>query len=130
MNFKEPDESIIEAREDIQIANLETHNKFSLLSEASNEKPFSELNPPCTKEREVQTEMTFSPYDCFYCEKRLLTQDQVKTHKEVCKGRPWDSFICDQCSLNFSVASDLKQHVVIVHDQQNSCIVFKSCTNL
>ena len=60
--------------------------------------------------------MTFSPYDCFYCEKRLLTQDQVKTHKEVCKGRPWDSFICDQCSLNFSVASDLKQHVVKVHD--------------
>jgi hypothetical protein len=44
-----------------------------------NEQPFSELNPPCTKEREVQTEMTFSPYDCFYCEKRLLTQDQVES---------------------------------------------------
>ena len=40
----------------------------------------------------------------------------MKTHKEVCKGRPWDSFVCDQCSLNFSVASDLKQHVVKVHD--------------
>ena len=116
MNFKEPDECIAEASEDIQIANLETQNKFCLLSESSNEQLFSEVNPPCTQEREVQTEMIFSPYDCFHCEKRLQSQDQVKTHKELCKGRPWDSFSCDQCSLNFRVASHLKQHVEKVHD--------------
>ena len=60
--------------------------------------------------------MIFYPYNCFYCENRLETKDLVKSHAEVCHGRRLTSFSCEQCSKNFDDASELKSHVVKVHD--------------
>ena len=89
---------------------------FSPLSESPGEQSTSESTYPSTKDQQVQTEVIFNPYDCFYCGNRLETTDQLKTHTEVCHGRPWDIFCCEQCTLNFSDVGDLKKHVEKVHD--------------
>ena len=112
----EPNESFSESSEVMQDANIETHNNFSPLFESPSEQSTSESTHPSTKDQQVQTEVIFNPYDCFYCGNRLETTDQLKTHTEVCHGRPWDIFCCEQCTLNFSDVGDLKKHVEKCHD--------------
>jgi len=113
---EQEEESILEGCQDSQAANIRIQNKFSLLSEFKCEELMSEPTLPITKEQEVQTEEIFNPYDCFYCDKTLNTKEILSSHVEVCHGRPWDRFGCNQCSLNFSNTSDLKKHVVKIHD--------------
>ena len=66
--------------------------------------------------KEVQTETIFYPYICFYFESRLETKELMKGHAEVCHGRHLNSFNCEQYCKNFDDASELKNHVVKVHD--------------
>ena len=80
--------------------------------------------------KQVQTEIIFYPYNCFYCESRLETKDLVKSHAEVCHGRRLTSFSCEQCSKNFDDASELKSHVVKVHDPAKLLNCLQNCSNL
>ena len=111
--------------------NVETKNKFSLLSNSSTEQSISYSTPTShnhendTKSKAVQTEVVFQVHDCFYCDETLQSKEQLNIHKEICHGRPWASFSCNQCKLKFDDVIDLKTHVVKVHDHANSCTVFK-----
>ena len=102
--------------------NVETKNKFSLLSNSSTEQSISYSTPPSdnhendTVSKEVQPEVIFQVHDCFYCDETLQSREQLNIHKEICHGRPWESFSCDQCKLKFDDVIDLKTHVVKVHD--------------
>lgn len=49
----EPDESVNESSEDMQGANIETHNKFSILSESPSEQTISESTGPITKDQQA-----------------------------------------------------------------------------
>ena len=55
---KEPNEPVSDSSEDVEDANIETRNKFSLLSKSPSEQSFSE--PPNTKDQQVQTEVIFT----------------------------------------------------------------------